>query len=421
MNERTLIALPACLTAGLLATTTLAGEQRSLRVSVLETAPSTASEQSPKSPPVALDNLHNMIGQMIMVGYHGKTASSKGVSHVRDLLRDGTIGGVILMQRNISSLKRLKEMTSQFHNAGSRLPPFISIDQEGGAVQRLKARNGFQYTPSAARVARRMKPEQAEELYGKLAKQLREAGINMNFGPVVDLGINKRNPIVTRRGRTYGDDPQTVTSFARAFIKAHEQAGVMTVAKHFPGHGSSWADSHRSFVDLSKTWKPVELEPFALLSQSGAPSAVMVGHLYHPDFSEEEKRPASLSKTAIDLKLRKGLGFKGLVITDDLEMSAVRKRYSLEELSIRAIEAGNDIILYSNPTFPKRHTPELIHKHIRDAVMSGRLSRERISKAYQRIKAHKLRLLEQALLSETSSPPAEKTTKRCQLADTRTC
>jgi beta-N-acetylhexosaminidase len=363
------------------------------KVSVLEIDPVTTPSK-PDEDVVMLDDLHHMIGQMIMVGYHGRTTGHKGTKRIAELLSDGTIGGVILMQRNMTSFKRLKEMTDLFHDSAAKLPPLIAVDQEGGAVQRLKARNGFKPTPSAARIARRLTVDQARETYDRLAKRMFEAGINMNFGPVVDLGTNKRNPIVTRKGRTYGADPDVVAQYASAFIGAHQDAGLATVAKHFPGHGSSWADSHRSFVDLTRTWKEIELKPYELLSKSTPPSAVMIGHLYHPDFTEGEKLPASLSKKAIEGKLRHELGFKGLVITDDLEMRAVRRQFKIEELTVRAVAAGNDIILYSNPNFPGRHSPRLLHHYIRKAVISGRIPRQRIVEAYKRIKRHKKRQLE---------------------------
>lgn len=329
-------------------------------------------------------DLDDMIGQMIMVGFHGRAPKTKTVAQIADLIKRGTIGGVILMSRNVKNKKQLRNLTAFFREVRPGQPPFIAIDQEGGAVQRLTKRRGFRYTPGAAYIVRKKSITEAREIYGNLAKELADAGINMNFGPVLDLATNKRNPIISRRGRSYGKDPDKVVEFASAFIDAHREHGVLSVAKHFPGHGSSWTDSHRRFVDLSKTWKPIELEPYRRLSGDSAPDLVMVGHLFHPKFGGEKKLPASLSSQAIEDELRTTLKFSGLVVTDDLEMKSVKRRYKRADLTVQAVNAGNDIILFSDAT-KKNHTPELVHKYIKDAVMSGEISRARIEQSYRRI------------------------------------
>lgn len=347
--------------------------------------------------PVVYDvaDLDDMIGQMVMVGFHGKQTKSKNVQHIAKLIKDGTIGGVIIMARNVKNKKQLRELTDFFRAARPGLPPFIAVDQEGGAVQRLNRRRGFRKIPGAARIVRKNSVEQAREIYADMAKELADAGINMNFGPVVDLAINKRNPIITRKGRSFGKDPQKVVDFATAFIEAHRDHGVLSVAKHFPGHGSSWTDSHRRFVDISKTWDPVELEPYRLLSGSNAPDFVMVGHLFHPKYGGEKKLPASLSKVAIEDELRGGLKFDGLVVTDDLEMGSVKRRYKRDELTVKAVNAGNDIILFSNAT-KKNHTPGLVHGFIKNGVQSGRISRARVMDAHSRIKKLKHDMIRRA-------------------------
>ncbi len=275
-------------------------------------------------------------------------------------------------------------LTDLFRAARPELPPFIAIDQEGGSVQRLNKRRGFRSIPAAAKVVDKKTVAQAREIYGGMAKEMADVGINMNFGPVVDLATNKRNPVITRKGRSFGKDPKQVVDFAAAFIEAHRDQGVLSVAKHFPGHGSSWTDSHRRFVDLSKTWDPIELEPYRLLSGDKAPDFVMVGHLFHPKYGGKEKLPASLSKLAIEDELRVRLNFKGLVVTDDLEMKSVKRRFKRPDLAVQAVNAGNDIILFSDAT-KKYHTPRLVHRFIKDGVKRGRIARARIEQSYRRI------------------------------------
>ncbi|MEL6288208.1 MAG: glycoside hydrolase family 3 N-terminal domain-containing protein, partial [Pseudomonadota bacterium] len=239
----------------------------------------------------------------------------------------------------------------------------------------------------------RYSPEQAAVRYRKAADDLARLGVNLNFGPVVDLNRNRRNPIIARKRRAYGATTADVLPYAHAFISAHRAAGVLTSAKHFPGHGSSWADSHRRFVDLTKTWDAVELAPYRALTGAAAPDMVMVGHLYHPRFSPRGERvPASLSPAAIRGVLRGKIGYRGIVITDDLEMAAVTRRYSLKERVIRAIAAGNDVIMLSDGTTRGTGVVDAIHRHVREAVLSGRIGLAQIRAAHARIIATKARL-----------------------------
>jgi beta-N-acetylhexosaminidase len=271
---------------------------------------------------------------------------------VRTQLAQGTIGGVVLYPDNIRSVQQLRLLTAFLANAKSELVPLIAVDQEGGVVQRLTRRKGYVYFPSARDVARdpRLRtPDGARRLYGAMAQELALAGINLNFGPVVDLSLNPGNNVIVRRKRSFGSDPETVTVLAGAFITAHREANVLTAAKHFPGHGSSWSDSHKALPDVSLSWRESELEPYRRLARDGLLDMVMVGHLYHPRFSDGEKLPASLSARAIDALRADGyIGFKGVVVSDDLEMGAVRESYSLADRVIKAVNAGTDLLVFSN-------------------------------------------------------------------------
>jgi beta-N-acetylhexosaminidase len=340
--------------------------------------------------------LDRMIGQTIMVGFSGEGEHDPGVKAVRDQLANGVIGGVVLYPENISSPQQLRLLTAYLANANSALPPFIAVDQEGGRVQRLDRRTGHTHYPSARKMGRdaTLTPEGARRIYAAMAKELAEAGINLNFGPVVDLSLNPWNAVIARRKRSYGTDPNTVTSLARAFIAAHRQANVATVAKHFPGHGSSWSDSHKSLPDVSRSWKESELEPYVSLSRDGLLDMVMVGHLYHPRFSDGERLPSSLSASAIKALRADGtIGFHGVVVSDDMEMGAVRERYSLEERVVRAFNAGVDLLVFSNVKSRDAELGAKIHTIIADAVRDGRIPRARIESAYERIVALKRRLM----------------------------
>ncbi|HEY4199819.1 MAG TPA: glycoside hydrolase family 3 N-terminal domain-containing protein [Devosiaceae bacterium] len=338
-------------------------------------------------------SIEAMAGQMIIVGFHGDSASDKSVQAVAHDITDGSIGGIMYLQTNVASLSAVKAMNAAFNAASPSLPPFITLDQEGGAVERLTHAVGFAEVPSAQTVAANDKPADAEKLYSKMANAIADLGFTVNFGPIVDLNINPKNPIIGKFGRSFSKDPATVDAYAEAFIQAHHDAGLLTALKHFPGHGSSTADSHQGFVDISKTWSPVELEPYKALFASGYSDFVMVGHLYHKDYTEEGAQlPASLSPEWITGVLRNQLGFKGVVISDDLEMGAIRKRFDLKETVVRAVNAGADVLLFSNTA---KYDPDLGSKI--QAILVAEANADpafaaKITQSYDRIVAMKGRI-----------------------------
>jgi beta-N-acetylhexosaminidase len=340
--------------------------------------------------------LDAMIGQMIMVGFPGQSDRDEGVSAARYQLANGIIGGVVLYPENIGAPHQLRALTGFLRHATGSPPPLIAVDQEGGNVQRLARRNGYSYFPSALSVGRNpsyASLDSAVRLYATMAEELAQAGFNLNFGPVVDLNVNPSNPVIGARDRSFGADPTIVTMLARAFITAHRDANIVTVAKHFPGHGSSRVDSHKALADVSQTWKEIELEPYRALAHDRMLDAVMIGHLYHPRFSDGEKVPASLSNRAVKALRNKGyIGFDGVVVSDDMEMGAVSDSFSIEERAIKAINAGTDLIVFSNITLQDPELGPKLHKMISEAVRDGRILRARIEKAFGKIMQLKRRL-----------------------------
>lgn len=302
--------------------------------------------------------LEQMAGQMVLVGFKGDSVDDASVKILLDEIAKGQIGGIMYLKPNVTSLAAVKTMNAAFKAANPALPPFISLDQEGGKVQRLTTAVGFPDMPSAQDVAGQNTPARARAIYEKTADGLARLGFNVNFGPVVDLNVNPDNPIIGKYGRSFGTDPKLVSQFASAFIEAHHQAGVLTALKHFPGHGSSTSDSHKGFVDISQTWKPVELEPYKRLLADEDVDFVMVGHLYDKNYAtpgDTLELPASLSPVWIGKVLRGDLGYKGVVISDDLEMGAIRNMFKssgnagiLRQTVVRAVDAGVNVLLFSD-------------------------------------------------------------------------
>lgn len=326
-----------------------------------------------------------MAGQMIMVGFQGTSAGS--IQAAINAIANGEAGGVMYLKTNVKSLDAVRAMNRALMAVGGDLPPLIALDQEGGSIERLTQAVGFKEIRSAAKIAASLDPAQAEDVYFNMSRALANLGFNFNFGPVADVNVNTSNPIIARYGRSYGSDARDVTAYAGAFVRAHRRAGVLTSLKHFPGHGSSRGDSHAGFVDISKVWKPFELAPYRGLIDAQLVDVVMAGHLYHSGYADESGTvwPASLSRAWLEGELRQKLGFSGVVITDDMEMGAIRKQYGFEAAIVQAVRAGVDILLFSNTanyrgTLPREVRDILVAEARRDPVFAAR-----IAQSYARI------------------------------------
>lgn len=328
-------------------------------------------------------SLSVLVGQMIMIGFPGTGIDDPGVSNAAIQLKQGLAGGVILFSYNIHDRAQVVRLNADLRKAAGR-PVFIAIDEEGGQVTRLTAGKGFRDFPSALDVAGTYSRSGAYRVYAAMAGMVKEAGFNMNLGPVVDLNLYTNSPVIGALGRSYSGDPELVVSYAAEFIRAHDSQGIITAVKHFPGHGSSRHDTHVSFSDVTSTWREIELDPYRRLLSSNMVRAVMSSHVYHSGI--DSRYPASLSSNHIQGLLRQGLGFQGLVLSDDLQMDAVFSRYSLEEIVVQAVNSGTDILIFGN--FEKKWDPEVAGKAvniIKRALADGRIKPERIKQALDRI------------------------------------
>ncbi len=333
--------------------------------------------------------LDQKIGQMLMVGFRG-TAVADNPLILHDIRRYH-LGGVILFDddvvlnqadRNIRSSDQLKSLIASLQDAAT-IPLLVAVDQEGGQVVRLKPAHGFAPTPSHAELG--MKDELLSTYAaGKdIAATLAEVGINTNLAPVVDLCANPDNPVIARLERCFSDQPDAVIRHAQQFIQAHQDHGVISVIKHFPGHGSSQTDSHLGFVDVSASWTPAELSPYVALMDAGGVHAVMTAHVFNATLDTDH--PATLSHPTITGILRNQLDFEGVVISDDLQMGAISEHYGLEQAVQLALEAGVDILLFGNNLdYDSEIVPSVVNI-IRDLVATGAISERRIDQSYQRI------------------------------------
>jgi beta-N-acetylhexosaminidase len=261
----------------------------------------------------------------------------------------------------------------------------VAIDQEGGRVNRLKPDYGFPPSVSQEELGRRDRVEETYQQAEQTARTLVAAGINLNLAPVVDLDANAANPIIKGKGRCFSADPVAVTRHAAAVVQAHRAHGVRTCLKHFPGHGSAAGDTHHGLVDVSATWNERELAPFRDLIRDGLADAIMSAHVFHAGL--DPHHPATLSPAVLTQLLRRELGFRGVVCSDDMEMGAISSRYGLEESVPAAIEAGVDLLCFGNN---QRYDADIAPKAVailERAVRSGRLTEEKIAASAARIRA----------------------------------
>lgn len=335
-------------------------------------------------------DLRKKIGRMIIAGFRG--TSVEAGSYIVKAVNDLGLGGVILFDidvpsksfpRNITAPSQTKKLIDDIKRL-TRSDIFVAVDVEGGRVNRLKSKYGFSDFPSARELGQHNDVVKTERVGAEIARELEDSGFNMNFAPVIDVDINKDNPVIGGLGRSFSSDPDTVADNATAFIKGHRKYGVLTAIKHFPGHGSSSSDSHLGLVDVTDTYKDEELIPYRNIIKAGYADIVMTAHVMNRNIDPDH--PATLSQKFIKNILRKELGFRGVVISDDMQMGAITKNYGFKEAVILAINAGCDLLIIgNNASVYDESAPYKAVDALFNAVKSGRISRDRIEEAYGRI------------------------------------
>lgn len=351
--------------------------------------------------------LEQKVGQLVMMGVDGTGTEAPGVQAALAQIRAGELGGVILYRYNITGPQQVQALNRALAEANPLpWPLLLALDQEGGLVQRLRTSNGFFDTPSHEDVATQQAPAQARQTWLRMARMVAEAGFNFNFGPVVDLRGDPRDPagppaspVIGALERAFSSDPAVVVTYARQFIAAHHEAGVLTALKHWPGHGLAAGDTHLGLVDVTRTAQAVEHQPFQRLIRAGLADAVMTAHLV--DRNVDADWPVTLSRKFIGPLLRGRDGFDGVVVTDDLHMGAIQERHSEREAVVRALLAGNDLLVFSNnpaaavtvPGFrPRYDLGRHVAALVREAIARGELTEAHVDAAWRRVMLLRQRL-----------------------------
>lgn len=337
---------------------------------------------------------------MLIMGFDG-TEIHQDRSLIRHLIEDN-LGGVLLFDydlplqkqgKNLISTSQTKHLINQLNHYAQKpylnyekLPLFIAVDYEGGAVDRLQHLPECHKTLTAEKLAA-LPLEVVKKEFAEMARFLKSLGFNLNFAPVLDLNLSQDKGIIGKLERSFGRDSKRVADMARVFVEVFAQFGIACCYKHFPGHGSAEGDTHEGFVDVSKTYQPDELLPYQMLiPENNHPTLIMTAHVVNTHL-DPTGLPATLSKRILTTLLREEFGFNGIIVSDDLQMNAIAKHYSLEEALLRTINAGADMMIFGNQL--GHHRADEIIDTIESLVRSGDISQSQIEASYQRIKTFK--------------------------------
>ncbi len=324
-------------------------------------------------------SIEEQLGQLLMLGFRGTTPSQE----IIDLIANHHVGGIILFARNIQNSSQLSELTQSLQaiarEAGHRRPLLIAIDQENGIVRRLG--QDASIFPGNMALGAIASEQVTYEVARATGRELQALGINMNLAPVVDINNNPANPVIGVR--SFGEDPSQVARHAAAALRGYRAAGVIATLKHFPGHGDTAVDSHLALPIIAASLErleALELVPFRRGIEADAP-AVMTAHIYLPAIMPGAALPATLSPTVVRGLLRERLGFKGVIISDCMEMSAITKTVGSERGTLMALQAGHDLVLVSH-TYERQKAGLAM---LKVALQSGELAPEDVRRAAQRV------------------------------------
>jgi len=316
------------------------------------------------------------VGELFIMGFHGLELEEQ----TSNFISQAGIGGVILFSPNYESPAQVAELINQIQEFRIGNPLWVSVDHEGGRIQRFK--KGFTKIPEAAAISAYDSPKLAFEIADIMAKELKAVGINVNYAPVVDINTNSKNPIIGNRA--FGNNEEQVSKMTSAIVRGHLVNQVQPCIKHFPGHGDTSVDSHLALPKVDtplETLKNREFVPFVKAFKSRC-SMVMTAHVLCTQIDSE--RPATLSSRVLQEVLRNELRYSKLIISDDLEMKAITDHYGAEIAPVMALQAGCDLLIYKTEARARQG-----YEAVMKALESGELAPEMILESAQRSRALK--------------------------------
>jgi len=336
--------------------------------------------------PARIAALMPRLGDLLLVGFSGTTG--EGNADLERLLCEVRVGGVLIFGRNVADPDQVAQLTRWIATRAplcAGRPVLVAVDAEGGKVMRLSPAAGYPGTPTHQELGENNDVAITELEARRIAALLRVAGIGWDLAPVVDVALNPANTVIVGYGRSFGSDPARVIAHARAYVDGMRAEGVLTALKHFPGHGSSLADSHLGFVDVTDTANPdVELAPYRALLAEQRVDAVMTAHVFNR--TRDPRYPATLSRATITGLLRNELGWQGPVVSDDLRMGAIEQHYGFGDAVVLAVEAGVDVLLIADDRLPDgRSASAVAVDALARALDAGRLSARQVETALARV------------------------------------
>ena len=333
--------------------------------------------------------LDQLVGQLIIAGFRSDKVSNN--SNIVRYIKEYNLSGVILYDqdieknklgsRNIKSPAQLKMLTDNLQSISDN-PLFISIDQEGGNVNRLNSSYGFPEFPSWQHIGLLDNDLITKQFAESMSETMTSTGINLNFAPVLDLDYGEKT-YIGKLERAFSGDPKLVIEHSKIFIDTMKNDNIISCGKHFPGQGSAKGDTHNGFIDISESWSVADLLPYTELIESHHLDMIMLSHVFNNKFDPEF--PASLSHETITNSLRNDLNFKGVIICDDPSMRAISDNYDFEDMFVLMINSGIDLLCLGNNL---NYAPDFIPKAvraIRSAIEKNRISTERINESIDRI------------------------------------
>jgi beta-N-acetylhexosaminidase len=353
-------------------------------------------------------SLDEKIGQMFIMGFRGEATEQAHTvnAQAEKLVKDYHIGGMILFDRNVDNPRQVAKLNQDLQalamNNGAKIPLFVTIDQEGGRVSRFQ--EGATLFPGNMALGATRKPDLAYRTGKEMGTELRAMGINLDMAPVLDVNNNPRNPVIGVR--SFGEDPQLVSQLGTEMIRGFHDAGVLTVVKHFPGHGDTAVDSHVGLPKVPhdrKRLERLELVPFKQAIDKGA-DMVMSAHVVFPAIEPTPGLPATLSKRVLTDLLRKELKFDGVITTDDMEMGAIKDHFGTSRAAVKAIQAGADIVLVCHQLDVQEKTIAAV----KQAVSEGKITEERIDQSVRRILSLKAKKIgKRSIITHTQPESAQ--------------
>jgi beta-N-acetylhexosaminidase len=331
---------------------------------------------------MSMKDVRRHVGQLAIAGFAGYSVPQD----LRLIAREFDLGGIVLFARNVEAPEQVSEVSRDAQLLAAELPLWVSTDQEGGRVARLKS--PFTEWPPMMTLGRSGDEQLAERFARAMAAELRAVGISLDFAPVLDIHSNPANPVIG--DRSLADRAADVARLGTAIIRALQAEGIAACGKHFPGHGDTTADSHHELPVIDHPpdrIERVEVVPFKAAIEADVAS-IMTAHVLIPAI--DDQRPATLSPRIVDGMLKQTLDYRGFVVTDDLDMKAISALYGTAEATVAAIAAGCDAVLLCGPN-PEAQTAAL--EAVIHAVEDGTLPLKRVEDALARQRRVKERFL----------------------------